>query len=78
MQATSSIHGDRSPDAGIVYRTSAQVRARYGGVSDMTLWRWLRDEDLAFPQPIRIKGRRLWSEESLAAWERRSQRVEAA
>lgn len=52
------------------YRNSTHVRARYGGVSDMTLWRWLHDEELGFPQPIRINGRRFWSEERLAAWER--------
>jgi hypothetical protein len=36
----------------------------------MTLWRWLRNEQLGFPQPIRINGRRFWSEEALSAWER--------
>ena len=35
----------------------------------MTLWRWLHDEDLGFPQPIRINGRRFWSEEALTTWE---------
>jgi predicted DNA-binding transcriptional regulator AlpA len=51
------------------YRNAAQVRARYGGISDMTLWRWLHDEELGFPQPIRINGRRFWSEEALNTWE---------
>jgi hypothetical protein len=59
MRATSSTDRDRPLDAGVVYRKSAQVRARYGGVSDMTLWRWLHDEQLGFPQPIRINGRAL-------------------
>ena len=34
------------------YLPAAQVRARYG-VSDMSLWRWLKNEDLAFPHPIK-------------------------
>ena len=41
------------------YLPAGQVRARYG-VSDMSLWRWLRDEALGFPHPIRINGRRFW------------------
>ncbi|MGH6866402.1 MAG: helix-turn-helix transcriptional regulator [Methyloceanibacter sp.] len=47
---------------------SAAVRARYS-VSDMSLWRWLRDEALAFPQPIRINGRRFWRLADLEEWE---------
>ena len=35
------------------------TRARYG-VSDMTIFRWLADPKLCFPQPIRINGRRYW------------------
>jgi predicted DNA-binding transcriptional regulator AlpA len=41
------------------YLPAGQVRARYG-VSDMALWRWLRDEALRFPAPIRIHNRRYW------------------
>ena len=33
-----------------IYLNAAQVRTRYGGVSDMALWRWLHDEDLKFPK----------------------------
>ena len=57
-------------DADTVFLNATQVRSRYGGVSDMALWRWLRDEDLGFPKPIRIKGRRFWLVSSLVAWER--------
>ena len=38
---------------------AAQVKQRYG-VTDMSLWRWLKDESLAFPEPMKIKGRRFW------------------
>jgi hypothetical protein len=37
----------------------------------MTLWRWLRDPEINFPQPaLRIRDRRYWLESSLVAWER--------
>jgi predicted DNA-binding transcriptional regulator AlpA len=47
---------------------AAQVKHRYG-VTDMSLWRWLKDESLGFPQPMRIKGRRVWRLADLRAWE---------
>ena len=50
------------------YLPAAQVRARYG-VSDMSLWRWLKNEDLAFPHPIKINNRRFWRLNDLEAWE---------
>ena len=50
------------------YLTSAAVRARYG-VSDMTIWRWLRSTELGFPAPLRINGRRFWKLTQLEAWE---------
>jgi predicted DNA-binding transcriptional regulator AlpA len=52
------------------YLNAAQVRSRYGGVSDMALWRWLQDEDLGFPKPFRINRRRFWKASDLTAWER--------
>ena len=56
-------------DASTIYFNSAQVRLRYGGISDMALWRWLNDEKLGFPKPFRINGRRFWKEADLSAWE---------
>jgi len=63
-----------------IYLNAAQVRTRYGGVSDMALWRWLHDEDLKFPKPLRINGRRFWNERELTAWDctRRNPDGEAA
>jgi hypothetical protein len=52
-----------------LYLNAAQVRRRYGGASDMALWRWLHDAKLGFPQPFRINGRRFWKETELTAWE---------
>ena len=55
----------------ITYLTAAQVRQRYGGVSDMALWRWLNDAELQFPRPtLVVKGRRYWLESELQNWER--------
>jgi predicted DNA-binding transcriptional regulator AlpA len=50
------------------YLPAGAVRARYG-VSDMSLWRWLRDDALGFPAPIRINRRRFWKLAELEAWE---------
>lgn len=48
--------------------TSAVVRELCGGVSDMTLWRWLNDPELHFPKPIYIARRRYWREADVIAW----------
>ena len=50
------------------YLQSSAVRARYG-VSDMTIWRWLHNNELGFPAPLRINGRRFWRLSQLEAWE---------
>ncbi len=46
----------------------ADVRAMFGGISDMTLWRWLRDAELEFPRPIYLQRRRFWREAELIEW----------
>ena len=48
--------------------TASAVRAMLGGVSDMSLWRWLADPTLDFPRPIRIASRRYWREAEIIAW----------
>jgi predicted DNA-binding transcriptional regulator AlpA len=42
--------------------------ARYG-VSDRSIDRWLADERLNFPRPMRINGRRFWSEADVDAFD---------
>ncbi|MEX1109926.1 MAG: hypothetical protein WEC00_13525 [Dongiaceae bacterium] len=54
------------------------VRARYGGVSDMTLRRWEKDPRVGFPSPIRINGRRFWDAALLDAFDERLAAREAA
>lgn len=44
------------------------VRALCGGVSDMSLHRWLNDPDLNFPKPIYIARRRYWREAEIIEW----------
>jgi predicted DNA-binding transcriptional regulator AlpA len=45
------------------------LQIRYG-VSDMSIWRWLNDQNLKFPKPIYIRRRRFWKLAELEAWER--------
>ncbi len=47
---------------------SAQVLARFG-VCKMTLSRWLKDPELGFPKPVRIRKRYYFSEAAIVAWE---------
>jgi len=63
------------------YLTAGQVLTRYG-ITDMSLWRWLRNAELNFPQPTMvIERRRYWAEDVLVQWEQsriRSNAPEAA
>jgi predicted DNA-binding transcriptional regulator AlpA len=47
---------------------ASQVRALCGGISDMTLWRWLNDPNKRFPRPIYIGRRRYWKESEVVTW----------
>jgi predicted DNA-binding transcriptional regulator AlpA len=51
------------------FLTARQLRSRYD-VSDMTLWRWLQDPKLEFPQPTIIRRRRYWPLQDIEHWER--------
>ena len=64
----------RQAESAAVYLTATQTRARYGGISDMTLWRWLSDPGLAFPQPLVINRRRLFKLTELEDFDRRQAR----
>ena len=54
------------------YLTANQVRARFGGIGDMTLWRWLKDEQLGFPRPLVINRRRFFRLDQIEAFEQRT------
>lgn len=51
------------------YLTASQVRTRFGNISSMSLWRWEQDEELGFPKPLIIKGRKFYPEDEIAKWE---------
>lgn len=51
-----------------------RVWERYG-VSQMTLWRWLRDEKMSFPRPIYFGRFRYFRIADLEDWERRQPSV---
>ncbi|KIN69675.1 hypothetical protein Z948_3424 [Sulfitobacter donghicola DSW-25 = KCTC 12864 = JCM 14565] len=34
----------------------------------MTIWRWLQDQKLDFPKPIKIKTRNYWRSSDLSSW----------
>jgi predicted DNA-binding transcriptional regulator AlpA len=48
--------------------TAAEVRRRCGGISDMSLWRWLDSETLGFPRPVYIMRRRFWDADEIEAF----------
>ncbi|UXT56945.1 helix-turn-helix domain-containing protein [Agrobacterium fabrum] len=54
------------------YLTAKEVCQRYGRISDMTLHRWLRDDRLNFPRPVRIGGLRFFDLAELAAYDEQS------
>jgi predicted DNA-binding transcriptional regulator AlpA len=63
-----------------VLLTARQVCAKLGGISCMTLWRWLGSDTVRFPQPTaRINNRRFWSVGVIRRWlaERSSEGVAA-
>lgn len=62
------LHGVSTSDR--YFLSATPTRARYG-VSGMTIFRWLADPTLGFPQPIRINGRRYWRLADLQAFEAR-------
>ena len=48
--------------------TAKEVCARLGGISDMTLWRYLNDDKADFPKPVYIRRRRYFCEQEIADW----------
>ena len=55
---------------------SKYTRELCGGISDMSLYRWLNNERLGFPQPVYIQKRRYWREAEIVAWlDRQSEAV---
>ncbi|GEO13797.1 helix-turn-helix transcriptional regulator [Microvirga aerophila] len=55
--------------SGKQYIVRRKLRARFGGISDMTLWRWEQDTRLAFPRAIAINGRKYYDLAEIEDWE---------
>jgi predicted DNA-binding transcriptional regulator AlpA len=55
--------------------SSRQVQEMFGGVSTMSLWRWM--DGRGFPRPRKRSGRNFWVLSEVRAW-RRQQDQEAA
>ena len=50
-----------------------RVKQRYGDkdpISDMTLWRWINDPRMGFPQPTYFGRFRFWREDELDEYDR--------
>ncbi len=50
------------------YLSGPAVMERFG-ISPITLVRWQKRDDLAFPKPLKIGMRNFWKISSLEAWE---------
>lgn len=48
--------------------SAAECRRRLGGISAMSLWRWVHSPELKFPQPTMINRRRYWVVSEIDAW----------
>jgi hypothetical protein len=55
----------------VVWLTGAQLARRFN-ISSMSLWRWLNDAKLAFPDPVQIRERNYWRLKDIIEWERRA------
>ena len=57
-----------SPTGGVEFIDAPTLRLRYGGKSEMWVWRQLAN-DPEFPKPIKLSGRNFWKLSELTAYE---------
>ena len=72
LMAGTSLRTSTSVDTAVdddTLLTSKQVRARVGGVSDMCIWRWMRDNRVQFPRPLQMNRRNYWKLGDLRRWQ---------
>lgn len=48
--------------------TAASARELLGGISAMTEWRYLQDDALDFPRPVKIRNRNFYRETAMREW----------
>ncbi len=58
---------DLDPPRNRRYVPASEVM-RMLGISKATLWRYVRDPDLGFPKPIKLKRTRLWKQSAIDAF----------
>lgn len=58
------------------YITAPDVCKRFS-ISQMSLWRWIGDEKLQFPRPLRIRNRRFFRLDEIQAFEARQRAGQA-
>jgi hypothetical protein len=64
-----------STNRDVSWLTGVQVNERYS-ISPMTRYRWERDPQLDFPDPMKINRRSFWALSDLKIWE--SKRAQSA
>lgn len=55
------------------YLRSDAVREKFGGISDITLRRWVNDPEIGFPKPKVIGRRWFFKVGDIEAWEERQE-----
>lgn len=48
--------------------TAANARELLGGISAMTEWRYIQDDTLNFPRPVKIRNRNFYREADIFEW----------
>lgn len=69
QEYTKSRKASQAPVDDDTLLTSAQARARVGGVTAMCIWRWMRDPRVVFPPSIKINSRNYWRLGDLRRWQ---------
>ena len=72
IQAARGINRARQDDALQRYVGRRELRTLFP-VSDMTIWRWMHDPEVAFPAPVKLgrNGRNFWWLPKILEWDRR-------
>ena len=57
------------------YLTGPQIKARYG-CSYQTIWRWMKNPEMGFPEPLKINNRNRFALDEIEAFERKQKTVQ--
>lgn len=66
-EASHRVDIDLDPPRNRRYVPASEVMKMLG-ISKATLWRYVRDPALGFPQPIKVKRTRLWKQAAIDAF----------